>query len=188
MLEEIENGDNGVSYVLVFKLSRFGRNAADVLSSLQLMQDYGVNLICVEDGIDSSKEAGKRMISVLSAAAEIERGNILVQTMEGRRQKAREGRWNGGFDSYGNKLVNALKKKVGTKTDTEELEKERDICRTKLRQAIGAKNKLADQMDFLDVSDRFYDRKYDDMQERMNKLYEEIGAIEDEIDTISLSI
>ena len=33
------------------------------------------------------------MISVLSAVAEIERENILVQTMEGRKQKAREGRW-----------------------------------------------------------------------------------------------
>ena len=40
------------------------------------MQDYGVNLICVEDGIDSSKESGKLMISVLSAVAEIERENI----------------------------------------------------------------------------------------------------------------
>ncbi len=106
MLEEIANGTDGVSYVLVFKLSRFGRNAADVLSSLQLMQDYGVNLICVEDGIDSSKEAGKLMISVLSAVAEIERENILVQTMEGRRQKAREGRWNGGFAPCGYTLVN----------------------------------------------------------------------------------
>ena len=54
------------------------------------MQDYGVNLICVEDGIDSSKDAGKLMLSVLSAVAEIERENIFVQTMEGRRQKARE--------------------------------------------------------------------------------------------------
>ncbi len=48
-------------YVLVFKLSRLGRNAADVLASFQRMQDYGVNLICVEDGIDSSKDAGKLM-------------------------------------------------------------------------------------------------------------------------------
>src|SRR5699024_4670571 len=71
-------------------LSRFGRNAADVLTYLQRMQDYGVNLICVEDGIDSSKDSGKLMISVLSAVAEIERENILVQTMEGRKQKARE--------------------------------------------------------------------------------------------------
>ena len=105
MMEDIKSGKDGVSFVLVFKLSRFGRNAADVLSTLQTMQDYGVNLICVEDGIDSSKEAGKLMISVLSAVAEIERENIRVQTMEGRIQKAREGKWNGGFAPYGYKLV-----------------------------------------------------------------------------------
>lgn len=52
MLNDSEDGKDGVDFVLVFKLSRFGRNAADVLSSLQLMQDYGVNLICVEDGIN----------------------------------------------------------------------------------------------------------------------------------------
>lgn len=105
MLRDIESGKDGVSFVLVFKLSLFGRNAADVLTSLQRMQDFGVNLICVEDGIDSSKDSGKLMISVLSAVAEIERENILVQTMEGRRQKAREGKWNGGFAPYGYKLV-----------------------------------------------------------------------------------
>ena len=106
MLKDIEAMKDKVEYVLVFKLSRFGRNAADVLNSLQCMQDFGVNLICVEDGIDSSKDRGKLMISVLSAVAEIERENILVQTMEGRREKAREGRWNGGFAPYGYKLEN----------------------------------------------------------------------------------
>ena len=71
MMDDIKSGKDGVAYVLVFKLSRFGRNTADVLSTLQVMQDFGVNLICVEDGIDSSKDAGKLMISVLSAVAEI---------------------------------------------------------------------------------------------------------------------
>ena len=108
MMEDIKSGKDGVAYVLVFKLSRFGRNAADVLSTLQVMQDFGVNLICVEDGIDSSKDAGKLMISVLSAVAEIERENIRVQTMEGRIQKAREGRWNGGFSPYGYRLVDGV--------------------------------------------------------------------------------
>jgi len=105
MMEDIKSGKDGVAYVLVFKLSRFGRNAADVLATLQVMQDFGVNLICVEDGIDSSKDAGKLMISVLSAVAEIERENIRVQTMEGRMQKAREGKWNGGFAPYGYSLI-----------------------------------------------------------------------------------
>ena len=57
MMEKIESGEDGVDFVLVFKLSRFGRNAADVLNSLQ--------------------------------------------TMAGRMQKAREGKWNGGFAPYG---------------------------------------------------------------------------------------
>ena len=105
MMDDIKTGKDDVSYVLVFKLSRFGRNAADTLNSLQVMQDFGVNLICVEDGLDSSKDSGKLMISVLSAVAEIERENIRVQTMEGRMQKAREGKWNGGFAPYGYKLV-----------------------------------------------------------------------------------
>lgn len=105
MMDDIKSRKDGVSFVLVFKLSRFGRNAADVLSTLQVMQDFGVNLICVEDGIDSSKDAGKLMISVLSAVAEIERENIRAQTMEGRIKKAREGKWNGGFAPYGYQLI-----------------------------------------------------------------------------------
>lgn len=105
MLEDISNKKDDIKFVLVFKLSRFGRNAADVLSSLQFMQDYGVNLICVEDNIDSSADSGKLMISVMSAMAEIERENILVQTMAGRKQKATNGGWNGGFAPYGYTLV-----------------------------------------------------------------------------------
>lgn len=100
MLSDIENGLE-IDYVLVYKLSRFGRNAADILNSLEFIQSYGVNLICIEEGIDSSQTSGKLLISVLSAVAEIERENILEQTMNGRREKARQGGWNGGFAPYG---------------------------------------------------------------------------------------
>ena len=105
MLQDIKSGKDDVQYVLVFKLSRFGRNAADTLNSLQFMEDYGVNLLCVEDGIDSAGAAGKLIISVLASVAEIERSNISEQTMAGRQQKARDGKWNGGFAPYGYKLV-----------------------------------------------------------------------------------
>ena len=106
MLSDIESKKDDIKYVLVFKLSRFGRNAADTLNSLQFMQDYGVNLICVDDNLDSSAATGKLMISVMSAMAEIERENINAQTMAGRQQKARKGGWNGGFAPYGYKLEN----------------------------------------------------------------------------------
>lgn len=100
MLSDIGNGLE-IDYILVYKLSRFGRNAADILNSLEYVQSYGVNLICIEEGIDSSQTSGKLLISVLSAVAEIERENIIEQTMNGRREKARQGGWNGGFAPYG---------------------------------------------------------------------------------------
>lgn len=103
MLADIQGGLQ-VDYILVYKLSRFGRNAADILNSLALIQDYDVNLISVEEGIDSSQASGKLLISVLSAVAEIERENILEQTMNGRREKARQGLWNGGPAPYGYNL------------------------------------------------------------------------------------
>ncbi len=105
MLQDIKSSKDDVDYVLVFKLSRFGRNAADTLNSLQYMEDYGVNLLCVEDNIDSAGASGKLIISVLASVAEIERSNIQEQTMAGRQQKARDGLWNGGFAPYGYKLV-----------------------------------------------------------------------------------
>ena len=130
MLDNIENGTDEVQFVLVFKLSRFGRNAADVLNSLQRMQDFGVNLICVEDGIDNSKDSGKLMIYVLSAVTEIEG-----------------------------------------------LEKQH-------RQLTGAKARLGQQMDSLDIMDKFYEKKYQDMETRLYRLYDEIEGVENSIEEV----
>ena len=109
MMRRISNGnEDRVDYVLVFKLSRFGRNTADVLNNVQLMEDFGVNLLAVEDNIDSAGSAGKLMISVIAAVAEIERENIAAQTMAGRRQKAKEGKWNGGQAPYGYRIKDGV--------------------------------------------------------------------------------
>ncbi|HIH2977248.1 TPA: recombinase family protein [Streptococcus pneumoniae] len=128
MMEDIKSGKDGVSFVLVFKLSRFARNAADVLSTLQIMQDYGVNLICVEDGIDSSKDAGKLMISVLSAVAEIE--------------------------------------------------KEIDNYQKELRKSHSTKFKLIEEIDNLDVEDKHYKRRKQDLDDRLYRMYDKIDELE----------
>ena len=171
MLQDIESGKDHVSFVLVFKLSRFGRNAADVLTSLQRMQDYGVNLICVEDGIDSSKDSGKLMISVLSAVSEIERENILVQTMEGRRQKAREGKWNGGFAPYGYKLEEGQ-----LFINEEEAEVVRIIFDKYIHTTMGSK-KIAD---WLNAHGYFKTRRYNGKQEAFTSPFL-IGIIDNPI-------
>ncbi len=111
MLDYVK-AEEGIDYIIVYKLSRFGRNTRDILDTFELLQDYGVDLICVEDGIDSSKGIGKIIITILGALAELERDNIAVQTMEGRKEKARQGKWNGGQAPFGYKLVDGELKVV----------------------------------------------------------------------------
>lgn len=59
MMDDIKEGKDGVAFVLVYKLSRFGRKTSEVLQYIEFMQDYGVNLICVEDCVDTSSDMGK---------------------------------------------------------------------------------------------------------------------------------
>ena len=45
MMTDIKTQKDDIAFVLVFKLSRFGRNAADILKSIQLLEDFGINLV-----------------------------------------------------------------------------------------------------------------------------------------------
>jgi site-specific DNA recombinase len=125
------------------------------------MQDYGVNLICVEDGIDSSKEAGKLLISIIAAVAEMERENIRVQTMIGREQKAREGKWNGGFAPYGYKLKNG---------ELVIAEDEVEIIQMIFNRYIHTNEGII-----------YYDKKISDLQRRLDTQYDKINEVEEAI-------
>lgn len=62
---------------------------------MQLLTDYGVDLVSVDDAIDSSTQGGRLTLTILSAVAEIERENITDQFMAGRLQKIKDGKWSG---------------------------------------------------------------------------------------------
>lgn len=104
MLKDIKSHKDDVSAVLVFKLSRFGRNTLDVLKSYDVLKNNGCSLICSEEPIDTSTAMGEVFLAILAAIATMERENIMVQTMAGRIQKASDGKWNGGFAPYGYSL------------------------------------------------------------------------------------
>ena len=101
MMADIKSQKDKVSYVLVFKLSRFGRNSADILRSIQELKDYDVDLVSVKEAIDSSTKGGKLMLSILSGVAEMEKENINAQFSAGKFQKVYEGGFPGGVVPYG---------------------------------------------------------------------------------------
>lgn len=104
MLDDVAE-KHEVDYVLVWKLSRFGRNACDSLNSLKYLEEHGVNLATVQDKIDTGETMGKLIFTILAALAEMERENIKEQTRNGKKYTALSGGWNGGAAPYGYRLV-----------------------------------------------------------------------------------
>ena len=321
MLDNIENGTDEVQFVLVFKLSRFGRNAADVLNSLQRMQDFGVNLIYdkfIHTNMGISAIAAwlnqhgykkkKRQNNTLDAFAasfikgvldnpvycgKLAYGRRKNEKVSGTRNEYRivkqenyilhDGIHEGivsetdwelahqkrektgvkyekthslehehilsgilrcplcGSGMYGNvnrkkkkdgtlykdyfyyackhrrlvdghkcgyrkqwseekinnaveevirklvknpKFEEAILNKIGSRIDTEEIEKEIEGLEKQHRQLTGAKARLGQQMDSLDIMDKFYEKKYQDMETRLYRLYDEIEGVENSIEEV----
>lgn len=100
------------------------------------------------------------------------------------RKQWNEDKINAAVEEVIRKLVNnpnfkeEIKKHISSSIDTQELDREHTGLRERLKQVTGVKNKPASQMDNLSVSDKHYDKKYEDMQIRLDKLYDEIEEIE----------
>ena len=72
-----------------------------------------------------------------------------------------------------------MKEKINMSIDTREADQSLEAAEKQLRQAIGVKDKLIAQLDNLDITDRAYDRKYNDLQERLENAYVKITELED---------
>lgn len=105
MCRDIQSGKDDIKFVVCYKLSRLGRNNADILNFVNFLKSYDIYLKCTDEPIDTSDGAYSTLIlSVMGALVETERINILEQTMSGRQQKAKKGLWNGGQAPYGYSL------------------------------------------------------------------------------------
>lgn len=83
------------------------------------------------------------------------------------------------------KLVNnprfseVMKTKINTSVDTTEAENELANAKKQLKQLVGTKDRIILQMDALDVLDRNYERKYEDLQKRLDLIYDKISDAEE---------
>ena len=90
----------------------------------------------------------------------------------------------GAVEEIIHKLVNTpafeqgIREKIGGKLDTAELDTEMETLRKQLRQLTGTKDRLGEQIDALDFDDPHYTRKAQDLQERQNRVYDQIASIE----------
>ena len=72
----------------------------------------------------------------------------------------------------------AIKAKIGQQVNTSDLENEIATLEKRKHQVEGALRKRSKEKDKLDVDDRHYDRKYEEIVKAMDSLYDELDEIE----------
>lgn len=69
LLEYAQPGDE----VVVWRIDRLGRSLIDVLNTVNLLEEKGVKVRSVQDGIDPDASTGRLMLHMLATLAEYER-------------------------------------------------------------------------------------------------------------------
>ena len=91
MLEYIREDDT----VYVEEFSRLGRSTADLLASVQRIEDSGAKFVSLKENFDTKTPAGKLQMTMMAAIAEFERAMILERQREGIAIAKREGKYKG---------------------------------------------------------------------------------------------
>jgi DNA invertase Pin-like site-specific DNA recombinase len=89
MLERVRKGET----LVVSKLDRLGRDAVDVLQTVRQLQEKGVHVIVHQLGnTDLTSPAGRLLLTMLSAVAEMERDLLIERTQAGLERAKAEGK------------------------------------------------------------------------------------------------
>ena len=87
--------------LVIHSLSRFGRNARELLNNYDELESHGVKLIFLKESIDTSTPYGRLLRTVMAAFSELERDMIRERTSENRLAKWRRGGTFVGKAAYG---------------------------------------------------------------------------------------
>lgn len=91
MMDFVREGDT----LTVESFSRFARNTRDLLDLTAALTEKKVQFVSQKESIDTSTPAGKFMLTIFAAMAELERDDILERQAEGIAIAKAEGRMNG---------------------------------------------------------------------------------------------
>nr|MCR5792201.1 zinc ribbon domain-containing protein [Lachnospiraceae bacterium] len=76
------------------------------------------------------------------------------------------------------KFADMMQKKINMKVDTDEIDKELESIEKELRRHILKKDRIIEELDYLNVEDKHYSRMKNDYNDRLYKIYDKIEELE----------
>ena len=93
LLADIRSGR--VNAILCTALDRISRSVKDFLHFFEVINDYGIEFVCLKQNYDTTTPHGK-LFTMMMALAEFEREQTAERTREATTARAERGLWNGG--------------------------------------------------------------------------------------------
>jgi len=127
-----------IDVVLVWRLDRWGRSVADLVSTLQELQHLGVGFVSLTEALDLTTPAGRAMAGLLSVFAEFERDILRERVRAGLDYARQQGKRLGRPPSVVHQAVKARKlHRQGISKS--EIARHLQISRTSVRRLLAQK-------------------------------------------------
>jgi putative DNA-invertase from lambdoid prophage Rac len=89
MIDRLEEGDQ----VVVFELSRLGRDTIDVMSTVKMFKEKAITLVVLQLGnLDLTSPSGELMVNVIAAVAQMEKALLIERVNAGLEHAKHEGK------------------------------------------------------------------------------------------------
>jgi DNA invertase Pin-like site-specific DNA recombinase len=128
-----------IDVVLVWRLDRWGRSVADLVSTLQELQHLEVGFVSLTEALDLTTPAGRAMAGLLAVFAEFEHEILRERVRAGLAHARQQGKQLGRPPSVVHKAVEARKLHVQGNSKAE-IARQLEIARTSVRRLL-AQNK-----------------------------------------------
>jgi putative DNA-invertase from lambdoid prophage Rac len=126
-----------IDVVLVWRLDRWGRSVADLVSTLQELQHLGVGFVSLTEALDLTTPAGRAMAGLLSVFAEFER-DILRERVRAGLAHAREKGKRSGRPQTAALHASQVRKLYRAGVSKTEIARRFEIGRTSVRRILSA--------------------------------------------------
>ena len=101
----IEDAKAGRFHVVIFpSIDRAGRSVKDIIDIESVLRRHDIDIVFVREGIDTSTPVGELFRNIMASIAQFEGRLIYDRLYKGKRRKALEGGYTGGWLPYGYRL------------------------------------------------------------------------------------